>query len=605
MSETLKLLSGNEALALGAYHAGVKVAAAYPGTPSTEILESIARFKDIYTEWSTNEKVAMEVVLGASYAGVRSLAAMKQVGLNVASDPFMSAAITGINAGMVVICADDPGIHSSQSEQDNRYYAKFAKIPMLEPSDSQEAYDFMSYAFDISEKFDTPVLVRTTTRISHSKSVVKINHRRTMPPGRPGFYYNVPKYVMLPVHARQRRPIMETRLNELKAFAEDFPLNQLQWSECHLGVVTSGVAYQYAREAFPKASFLKLGMTYPLPENLLRHFAAQVDKLIVIEELDPFLQEHIQAMGIEVSGKEFIPRVGELNTRIIEEGSRSAGLPGSAPRKQATGTVQELPKRPPLLCPGCPHSGIFFVLSSIGQRSRLLDSKEPKEPKLIITGDIGCYTLGTYPPLNAMDTCTCMGASIGQALGMEKAGLAGKVVAVIGDSTFMHSGITGLVNAVYNKGQITLLILDNGTTAMTGHQEHPGTGISAQGEATQAVELEQLVRGIGVSDVKVVDAFNLKTLRASVRSSLNSSELSVIIVRGACSVRAPRGIKPRVINTEKCDCCGTCLLIGCSAIQSDNEQVYIDASLCVGDVCTICQQLCPHQAIASEYKETK
>ena len=603
----MKLLSGNEALALGAYHAGVRVATAYPGTPSTEILESIARFEDIYAEWSTNEKVAMEVALGAAYAGVRSMVSMKQVGLNVASDPFMAASTTGVSGGLVVVCASDPGIHSSQNEQDARHYAKSAKVPMLEPSDSQEAYELMGYAFDISERFDTPVLVHTTTRISHSKSVVDVNRSRPAPVGQADFPRNVQKYVMLPVFARLRHPLVEERLVKLAAYAESFPLNRVLWGKRHLGVVTSGVAYQYAREVFPQASFLKLGMTYPLPQNLIRHFAEQVDRLIVIEELDPFLQDNIQAMGIKVSGKEFIPRAGELNLNIIEEASRSAELLTEAPPQQEAAIAAELPRRPPLLCPGCPHTGIFFVLSSMGQRSRPPKSKgkTPKESKLIITGDIGCYTLATYPPLNAMDTTACMGASIGQALGMEKAGIKNKkVVAVIGDSTFMHSGITGVVNAVYNKGQITIIILDNGTTAMTGHQEHPGTGISAQGKETSKVELESLVRGIGVSDVKVVDAFNMKALRNSLRSSLNNPELSVIIVRGACSVRVPIRSEPRAIDVERCNLCGICLMLGCWAIQKENERIFIDPALCVGDACTICQQVCPQQAIAPQSKTT-
>jgi len=604
VAEEIKLLSGNEALAWGAYHAGVRLAAAYPGTPSTEILESIARFDDVYAEWSTNEKVAVEVALGAAYAGARSLVSMKHVGLNVASDPFMAASTTGVNAGMVVISADDPGIHSSQNEQDNRHYAKLAKVPMLEPSDSQEAYELMAYAFDISERFDTPVLVRSTTRISHSKSLVKLNRSRVTSAEPTGFKYDVKKYVMLPVHARLRRPLLEERLVKLTAYAEIFPLNRIEWGECHLGVVTSGVAYQYAREVFPKASFIKLGMTYPLPDNLIRHFAAQVDKLIVVEELDPFLEENIRAMGIKVIGKEFIPRLGELNPGIIEEGSRTAGLlPKAAPR-QALDIALELPRRPPLLCPGCPHTGIFFVLSSVGRRLKVLEPKGkiPKESTLIITGDIGCYTLATYPPLNAMDTTACMGASIGQALGMGKANVNKKIVAVIGDSTFLHAGITPLVDAVYNEGQITVIILDNNTTAMTGHQEHPGTGISAQGKETTAVDLENLVRGIGVRDVKVVDAFDMKALRASVRSSLSNPELSVIIVRGVCSVHVPRRSEPRTIESEKCKQCGICLLIGCPAIQSENDQVYIDTTLCVGDACTICQQLCPCKAIVPQSK---
>jgi len=596
MTERLKLLSGNEALALGAYHAGVKVAAAYPGTPSTEILESIARFEDIYAEWSTNEKVAMEVALGASYAGVRTLVSMKQVGLNVASDPFMAASTTGVNAGLVVISADDPGAHSSQGEQDNRHYARLAKVPMLEPSDSQEAYDFMAYAFDLSERFDTPVLVRTTTRISHSKSVVEIKRSRTVPTGTPDFHYNVQKYVMLPVHARLRHPLMEERLIKLAEYAESTPLNQVIWGEPELGVVTSGVAYQYAREVFPQASFLKLGMTYPLPQNLLRSFASQVKRLIVIEELDPFLQENLQAMGIKAVGKEFIPRLGELSPDIIEEAGHKAGwLAGAFP--QQAPAIPELPKRPPLLCPGCPHSGIFFVLSSLGRRAK---AKTPDDYRLVITGDIGCYTLGAYPPLLAMDTCACMGASISQALGMEKAGINKKMVAVIGDSTFLHSGITGLVDGVYNQGQITLIILDNGTTAMTGHQEHPGTGISAQGKEATKVELEPLVRGIGVRDVSVVSAFDLKALRSSLRSALDNPELSVVIVRGACSVRVPKRGEPRAIAQEKCNQCGTCLLLGCSAIQREGEQIYIEAALCVGEGCAVCQQLCPRQAIGPQ-----
>ncbi len=594
-----KLLSGNEALALGAYHAGVTVAAAYPGTPSTEILESIAQFDDVYAEWSTNEKVAMEVGLGAAYAGVRVLVSLKQVGLNVASDPFMAASITGIDGGMVVVCADDPGVHSTQNEQDNRHYAKLAKVPMLEPGDSQEAYDLMACAFDISEEFDTPVLVRTTTRISHSKSLVEVNRDRKAPAGEPSFKHDLQKYVMLPGHARLRRPLMEERLVKLAAYAETFPHNKVVWGERHLGVVTSGVAYQYAREVFPKASFLKLGMTYPLPQNLLREFADKVDRVIVVEELDPFLEENIQAMGIEVTGKEFIPRVGELNSRIVEEAGRRAGLVIEPSLSQGTELPQGLPGRPPLLCPGCPHTGMFFVLSTIGQRDKLLDSsgKAQKESKLIITGDIGCYTLATYPPLRGMDTTACMGASIGQALGMEKAGVGTKVIAVIGDSTFMHSGITGVVDGVYNKAQITIVILDNSTTAMTGHQDHPGTGISAQGKKTKAVELERLVRGIGVDDVKVVDAFDMKALRAAVRSSLDSPELSIIIVRGMCSVRLRTRSGPRTVDVDKCDDCGICLKIGCPAIQKLNEQVYIDATLCAGDACTICQQLCPKQAI--------
>lgn len=596
-----QLLSGNEAIALGAYHAGAMVAAAYPGTPSTEILESISKFDDIYTEWSTNEKVAMEVGLGASYSGVRTMVSMKHVGLNVASDPFMAASITGVNGGLVIVCADDPGIHSSQDEQDNRLYAKFAKIPMLEPSDSQEAYDFISYAFDISEQFDTPVLIRTTTRISHSKSVVDVNRSRPSTTKQAVFQHNMQKYIMLPVHARLRRPIVEERLVKLSKYAETFPENRIIWGNKKLGIVSSGVSYQYAREVFRDASFLKLSMTYPLPRNLIHTFAGQVKKLIVVEELDPFIQEHIQAMGIEVSGKEFIPRVGELNPTIVENAAIKAGLIAKDNQPKQVAPAAGLPNRPPLLCPGCPHSGIYFVLSTIGQRAKLLDSegKSKGESKLVITGDIGCYTLGAYPPLRALDTTACMGAGIGQALGIEKAGVATKVVAIIGDSTFLHSGITGVVDAVYNQGHFTIIILDNGTTAMTGHQEHPGTGISAKGTKATTVELERLIKGIGVNDVKVVDAFDIKSLRAAVKESTNNPELSVIIVRGACAVRVKKRPEPRVINTEQCDRCGTCLLIGCGAIQKDGDRIFIDSTLCAGSICTICQQICPKKAISS------
>ena len=594
-----KLLSGNEALALGAYHVGVNVASAYPGTPSTEIMEAMSRFNDIYAEWSTNEKVAMELALGAAHAGVRSMVSLKQVGLNVASDPFMAAAITGIDGGMVIICADDPGAHSTQNEQDTRHYARLARVPVLEPSDSQEAYDFMSYAFDMSEEFDTPVIVRTTTRISHSKSLVEVHRSRVASSKEPEFKYNIQKYVMLPVNARIRRPLMEQRLVKLATYAETFSRNQVTKGESRLGVVTSGVAYQYAREAFPEASFLKLGMSYPLPQNMIRQFAEQVDSLMVVEELDPFLEDNIKAMGIGVVGKDFIPRVGELNPTIVEEAGYRAGLLPKPQEIKDVESPQGLPGRPPLLCPGCPHSGMFFVLSTTGQRAKFLDpnNKTEGKPSLIITGDIGCYTLATYPPLSAMDTTACMGASIGEAMGMEKANVGSKVVAVIGDSTFLHSGITGVVNAIYNGSEITIVILDNGTTAMTGHQDHPGTGVSAQGKKTRAVDIERLVKGIGVDDVKVVDAFNMKALRAALRGSMDKPELSVIIVRGACAVRIKARSEPRAVDIEKCDDCGTCLKIGCSAIQRKGEHIFIDTTLCAGTSCTICEQLCPKKAI--------
>ncbi|MEW6142822.1 MAG: indolepyruvate ferredoxin oxidoreductase subunit alpha [Chloroflexota bacterium] len=599
----IKLLSGNEAFALGAYHAGVMVATAYPGTPSSEILENIAKFPEVYAEWSTNEKVAMEVALGASYAGVRAMASMKQVGLNVASDPFMAAATTGINGGLVVVCADDPGIHSSQCEQDNRHFAKLAKVPMLEPTDSQEAYDLMPLAFEISERFDTPTLVRSTTRISHSKSVVNVRYNRPATSPTVAFKRNPEKYVMLPTSARLRRPLIEERLVKLAEYSDVFMYNKIEWGDRSLGIVSSGIAYQYAREVFPTASFLKLGITYPLPVKMLREFAAGVKRVIVIEELDPFLEENICALGINATGKDFIPRIGELNSGIVAESCRHARLlPKAVPLPPIKSDVK-LPARPPLLCAGCPHTAPFFVLSTIGKRSlnpKVKDST-PKESGLVITGDIGCYTLGAYPPWNVMDTTTCMGAGIGEALGMEKAGLddGRKIVALIGDSTFIHSGITPLVDAVYNQGHFTLIILDNGTTAMTGHQPHPGTGVSAKGEPSQAVDIEKVVRAIGVQNVKVVNAFDLKEVRDAIRTAIDSNQLSVIITRGGCSVLLKKRTGQMAIDASKCNQCGVCLTIGCPAIQTAGDQPFIDASMCAGDACTVCQQICPHQAIAA------
>jgi len=599
-----KLLSGNEAIALGAYHAGLGVATAYPGTPSTEILEALAPYEDIYAEWSTNEKVALEVGLGACYTGVRTMVSMKHVGLNVAADPFLAAATTGINGGLVIVSADDPGIHSSQGEQDNRHYAKLAKVPVLEPTDSQSAYDLMSLAFEISEKFDTPVMLRTTTRISHSKSVVNINGERRPLTKKISFPRDVQKYVMLPVNARIRRPNIEERLVKLAEYSETFPFNTIEHGVKQLGIIASGISYQYAREVFPRASFLKLGMTYPLPVRLLHEFAGSVRQILVVEELDPFLEESIKVLGIYVVGKEFIPRIGELNVDAVNAAAEKMGVLKTKISLPQVKIPADLPKRPPLLCPGCPHSSMFYVLASAGQRLKLPGAKEKefKESPLTITGDIGCYTLATYPPLNAMDTTACMGASIGQAIGMEKAGLNTKIAAVIGDSTFLHSGITPLIDAVYNQSKITVIILDNGTTAMTGHQEHPATGVSAQGKKVGQVVLEDLVKGLGIKDVKVVDALNIRELRAAVKDSLDKPELSVIISRGACAVRTPRGVDPSAIDEERCNQCDICLLIGCPAIQSDGKQPSIDPLMCMGEKCTICQQICPKQAIKPSSK---
>jgi indolepyruvate ferredoxin oxidoreductase alpha subunit len=604
MSKIRKLLSGNEAIAMGAYHAGVRVAAAYPGTPSTEILENLSRFKDLYAEWSTNEKVAMEVGLGASYAGVRTLVSMKHVGLNVAADPFMAAATTGVHGGLVVVSADDPGIHSSQGEQDNRHFARLGRVPMIEPADSQEAYDFMSTAYEISEKYDTPVLFRITTRVAHSKSVVEIDMGADRAERNRFFYHHMEKYVMLPGHARLRVPHMHRRMAELTELAEATPLNQVIEGDSHTGIITSGVSYEYAREVFPAASFLKLGLIYPLPPQLIERFAGKVKKLFVIEELDPFLEDTIKSMGIRVEGKKHVPLFGELNVGAVRHAAVKAEIMHTTGPAAGAGAISGLPGRPPLLCAGCPHAGAFFVLSTIGKRAKVLDAsgRSEKESGLIITGDIGCYTLATYPPLRAMDTTACMGASIGQAIGLVKAGVTSKVAAVIGDSTFMHSGITGLIDAVYNDARITVVILDNSTTAMTGHQDHPGSGKSAQGAATVKVDIAKVVEGAGVRNLQVVDAFDMKSVRSAIKSALGGGQLSVVIVRGKCAVTNRVRKNKRYVDQDTCNDCGICLMIGCPAIQKKEGKVYIEAGACMGDECGICQQLCPRKAISPEGK---
>jgi len=600
MEKIRRLLSGNESIAIAAYHAGVGVASAYPGTPSTEILETLATFKDIYAEWSTNEKVAMEVGLGASYAGVRSIVSMKHVGLNVAADAFLAAATTGINGGLVVISADDPGIHSSQGEQDNRHFARLARVPMLDPSDSQDAYNFIFIAFEISEKYDTPVLFRITTRIAHSKSVVEMDVDPARYINKKRFFHDIGKYVMLPSNARIRVPHMHNRITDLSKLAETTPANQVIYRDKRLGIITSGVSYQYARETFKNASFLKLGMVFPLPPKLLTEFASRVERLFVVEELDPFLEENVKILGLKVEGKQYLPRTGELNKSILNVAAFKAGIETEISKIDDVQIIKDLPGRPPLLCPGCPHAGVFFVLSTLGQRAKILDSngRSKVESKLIITGDIGCYTLAAYPPLRAMDTTACMGASIGQAIGLEKAGTTSKIVAVIGDSTFLHSGITGIVDAVYNDSKITVIILDNGTTAMTGHQDHPGSGVTAQGKPTKAVRIENLVKGIGVDDIKVVNAFDIKSIRSAVKSSLDNNELSVIVIKGKCAVINKERKNKRYVDTARCNKCGVCLMIGCPAIQKKDDEIIIDQLSCMGDACAVCEQVCPRRAIA-------
>jgi len=592
-----QLLSGNEAIALGAYHAGITVATAYPGTPSTEILESIARMEDVYVEWSINEKVAVEVAMGAAYSGARAMASMKHVGLNVAADPFFAAATTGIIGGLVIVTCDDPGEHSSQGEQDNRHYARFGKVPMLEPTDGQEAYDLMQWAFDISEQFDTPVLLRSTTRLSHCKTIVEANKERKTNLRRPSFTRAPEKYVMVPSNARVRRHAMEERIAKLRTYVEDFPLNQMIIADRKLGVISNGVAYQYAREVFKEASHLKLTTIYPLPENLIRRFAQEVEQVIVVEELDPFIEDEVRRLGIKVRGKDFIPIIGELTLEIVQGGAIKAGII-SAPKKstqKVEAAPPQLPARRPQLCAGCPHVATEYVLRKLGFKAAG-SGKELQEGELIVTSDIGCYTLGVYPPLAALDTCACMGASIGQALGLEKAGVPNKIVAVLGDSTFMHSGITGLIDVVYNQGSTTVIILDNETTAMTGHQGHPGTGISARGDKVRRVEMESLARGIGIEDVNVVNAFDVDTLEATIKRSININQPSVIISRGSCPLAVRAKATPYKVDTDLCVGCFDCMDLGCPALIIADDVVRIDVEVCAG--CGVCAQVCAQEAIA-------
>ena len=593
-----QLLSGNEAIALGAYHAGLAVAAAYPGTPSTEILETIACFSGVYAEWSPNEKVALDVAIGASWSGVRALAAMKHVGLNVAADPFFSVAYSGVAGGLVVITADDPGSHSSQNEQDNRHYARSAKVPLLEPADSQECYDFTRLAFELSERFNTPVLVRTTTRIAHSRTVVEVCGERVAPPPA-AFVHDPQRFVLVPANARRRHPLVEARQQELAAYASTFAGNRVEPGDGKLGIITSGVAYQYAREVFPRASILKLGLSYPLSADLVRSFAASVERLIVVEELDPVLEDGVRALGLPAEGKSIFPIVGEFDPGVVESAARRAGLlDGDGQVAPAPIPEVPLPARPPVLCPGCPHRSTFYVLSLLGRRQQRADGSA-QAPRLLIAGDIGCYTLGVLPPLGALDSCVSMGSSIGMALGAAKAGVKEKVIAVIGDSTFMHSGIAGLVDVVYNGGDLTVVVLDNGTTAMTGHQENPSTGVSAQGQQTVAVDIANLARALGVADVREANAFDLPGLRRELKAALDNPAASVVVVKGLCALRSKEAKRPALVAADKCNACGLCLRIGCPAIAKTENGVTIDTNLCVGSVCqTLCGQVCAHGAIS-------
>ncbi len=587
-----ELLSGNEAIARGAYEYGVRLASAYPGTPSTEILEYIgARYPEIKAGWAPNEKVALEVVAGAAYGGARALAAMKHVGLNVAADPFMTLSYTGVNGGLVLVVCDDPEMHSSQNEQDTRNYAKFGKVPCLEPSDSQEAKDMIGEALNISEKFDTPVIFRSTTRVSHSMSLVETGVR-SEGSVEIGFKKDPLKYVMLPAMARRKHPIVEQRMKDLAEYAETFAYNIITEGSKSLGIIASGIAYQYAREALPEASFLKLGMAWPLPEKLIRKFSSMVERLVVIEELDPFYEEAIRLMGIAVEGKNLTGMCGELSVEKIE-----IAIKGKS-SSESIGTIDvELPMRPPNMCPGCPHRATFTAL---------------KKHKLYVAGDIGCYTLGALPPLGMLDNCLCMGAGIGIASGLARSlgDLAkGKAVAVIGDSTFFHSGMTPLLELSYNGGATTVVIVDNRTTAMTGAQHHPGTGFTLREDPTITADMEKLCESFGFKKVRVVNPYKVKELEKVLAEGLNTDEPSVIITRAPCALLKTGRIlpdKPFSINWENCTGCKSCINTGCPALEYVKEEKVvkgkkrkgyskINPALCVG--CRTCVEVCKFNAI--------
>lgn len=572
-----ELMLGNEAVARGAYEAGVRVAVAYPGTPSTEITENMAKYSkdEVYCEWAPNEKVALEVAIGASMGGARAICCMKHVGVNVAADPLFTAAYTGVRGGLVLVAADDPGMHSSQNEQDSRFYARSAHVPMLEPADSAECREYVMRAFEISEKYDTPVMLRLVTRIAHARSLVEEGVRQKIP--LKDYEKDIKKYVMMPGNAKGRHVVVEAREKKLEEEIDALGFNRVEMADTKVGVVCSGSAYQYVKEALPNASVLKLGMVYPLPEKLIRDFASKVDQLLVVEELEPFFEDAIKAMGIPCSGKDKTGLQGELFVRKV--GRLFGGEADCGPAE-----TQGVPMRPPVLCPGCPHRAVFYVLKKLG---------------LTVAADIGCYTLGAMPPLAAVDSVVCMGASIGMALGLEKArgrDFAKKTVAVIGDSTFVHSGITGLVDMVYNQGHSTVIIVDNSTTGMTGHQPNPTTGFNVRGEIAPQLDVVKLCEAIGVPSVRVVDPFNMKELEQTIMEESEKDVPSVIIARRPCALLVKKKTAPCAINTDKCRKCGMCMKIGCPAIlKAENGQVSIDVSLCNG--CGLCKEMCHFGAI--------
>ena len=565
-----ELMLTNKAIARGAWEAGVKVLSAYPGTPSTEIAENFAVMDGVYAEWAPNEKVAVEVAIGAAVAGGRAMACMKHVGLNVAADPLFTVAYTGVNAGLVIVVADDPGMHSSQNEQDSRFYARSAHIPMLEPSSAQEAKEFVKLAYEISEQFDTPVLVRETTRVAHSHGVVELCAREEQPV-KP-YEKTISKYVMMPANAIRRHVVVEARDNALTEYANASPLNRAEYTdESQVGIVCSGVVYEYVKEALPEANVFKVATVYPVPTKAIKEFAKKVSKLYVAEELEPFIEDALKAEGVECIGKELFSLQGEISVPILLEKF------GKATGNAATPTP--VPARPPVMCAGCPHRGVFYVLNKL---------------KLTVNGDIGCYTLGAVPPLSAVDTCVCMGASVGMAHGFKKATNGeSKNVAVIGDSTFLHSGVTGLINAVYNRSGITLIILDNSTTGMTGHQQHPATGKDLQGNPAPIVLLDELVKACGVKELFIVDAYDVKAVEAAVKAATASTEVSVIIAQRPCAL-LDKSKKPSA-EVAGCKSCGICMKLGCPAISMGENGVVIDANQCTG--CGVCAKVCPFHAI--------
>ncbi len=573
-----KLMIGNEAVSRGLYEGGIKVVSSYPGTPSTEITEFLAKYDDIKSEWAPNEKVGAEVAFGASLAGVRSACAMKHVGLNVAADPLFTLSYTGVNGGLIVCVADDPAMHSSQNEQDSRHYAIAAKVPMLEPSDSQEAYEFAKSAFDLSEKFDTPVILRMCTRVAHSQSIVEIGDRVEIP-DKP-YVKNGAKFIMVPANAIKRHVVVEERTAKLKEYAETCPFNRVEKADSEIGIITSGTSYQYVKEVFgDTVNVLKIGMPNPLPEQLILDFAAGVKTLYVIEELDPIIETHCRNLGLKPIGKELFSPLGEYSQETIAKAFNK-------PEKPTVKADTVSPARPPMMCAGCPHRGLYYTLA---------------KNKITVIGDIGCYTLGAQPPLSAVDSTLCMGASVSGLHGFLKANsdAASKTVAVIGDSTFMHSGITGLVNIAYNGTNATVIILDNSITGMTGHQQNPTTGFNIKGDPAGKVDLESLCRAIGIRRVRVVDPYDLKACDTAIKEELSVNEPSVIISRRPCVLlKYVKAAPPLAVDKDKCRSCKKCMSLGCPAISFKEGKAHIDATLCVG--CEVCKGLCPFGAIIKE-----